>query len=235
LDNRHVIYSWGNDPAKERDYHSFWVQALDTSRNDAIPMPRDVYRFKKQDYLKLLDWLFAKFKKMPPTKFYTDATRDPTWAEILTTKLGSNVVNEYKFTQDSKLKLKMTTLHYLKAGYTFPDVDQLLLQGKITGDKAEMIQKTKEEALAEQMKTTSGDKISFDHGGEHNDLLHGFELSLQGVYDYQKSSFGITGADIAYGGESENYDNMTDEEIMINNMKSRFSKYSDDIDVKIIY
>ena len=84
------------------------------------------------------------------------------------------------------------------------------------------------------MKPTSGDKISFDHGGKHNDLNAGFELSLQGVYDYQKNNFGKHGNEIVFGGTTENYGEST-EDVMINSMRDRFSQYSNDVDVKISY
>ena len=48
--------------------------------------------------------------------------------------------------------------------------DLLESQQKITPEKANWIREIKNESLREQMKPTSGDKISFDHGGKHNDL-----------------------------------------------------------------
>jgi hypothetical protein len=175
------------------------------------------------------------FKRYPPFRYYVDATRDPTWAEIITKKLGENVVNEYKYTQDSKLRLKTTTRQYLMNGYTFPDADLLQSQGKISMEKAEWIREIKDESLREQMKPTVGDKISFDHGGKHNDLNAAFEMSMQAVYDYQKNNFGNHGNDIVYGGSDDGMDGLSDSDVMINNMKNRFSKYSEDINISISY
>ena len=230
-----ILYFWGNDPARDADYHTFVIQGLDTSRPDDPPRLKDVFRFKSADYLDILNWLFVKpFKSMPPTKFYTDATRDPTWAEILTKKLGVNVVNSFKYTQDSKLKLKVTARQYLQAGYTFPDADILESQQKITAEKAHWIREIKAESLREQMKPTSGDKISFDHGGKHNDLNAGFELSLQAVYDYQKGNFGQHGNEIEFGGGGEDYGD-SQENTVVNSLMNRFSNYSNDVNVKVTY
>jgi len=232
--NNHILYFWGNDPARDADFHTFVIQGLDTSKDDPIPFLLEVFRFKGTDYLEVLNWLFTKpLKSMPPTRFYTDATRDPTWAEIITKKLGEYVVNSYKYTQDSKLKLKVTTRHYLLSGYEFPDADILQSQGKITPEKAEWIHEIKNESLREQMKPTSGDKISFDHGGKHNDLNAAFELSLQGVYDYQKTHFGGQGNEPVFAGEQEEYHST--EDMIVQNIQNRFSKYSNDINVKISY
>ena len=229
-----ILYFYGNDPARDQDYHSLVIHGLDTSLPNPIPMLKDVYRFKGRNYLEFFSWMFTKvFKKMPVCKFYTDATRDPTFAELITNKLGSHTVNSFKFTQDSKLKLKLTTRQYLTQGYKFPDVDRLLRENRITADKAFLIREIKGEALREQMKPTSGDRVSFDHGGAHNDLLHGFELSLQGVMDYQKHGFGKHGSKVISAGELTG--NAYGEEDIARRFQDRFSKYSNNVKVKVSF
>lgn len=66
-----------------------------------------------------------------------------------------------------------------------------------------MIQETKEETLCEQMKSDTGDRISFDHGGKHNNLLYSQKMSLYGVMEYQNIRFGNQENEIVYGDGSK--------------------------------
>lgn len=189
-----IRWFYGNDPARDRDYHTIVINGLKpkTKGGFQVPLFRDVYRFKGKDYLEVLNFLFRNlFPRMPPTRFAVDASRDPTWAELITRKLGEEKTINYKFTIDSKLHLMTVMKNYLLAGYTFPDVDMLIREGRITQDKAQMVREMKQEALREQMRPTSGDKISFSDGGKHNDLLHGEALSLEGVFQYQRGTSGF--------------------------------------------
>lgn len=184
-----IKWFYGNDPARDGDYHTIVINGLKPkpiTGEPWLPFMRDIYRYRGKDYLDVLNFLFKTlFVKMPPTRYAVDATRDPTWAELIKRKLGEVKTIEYTFTINSKLHLMTTMKNYLVAGYTLPDVDFMVREGKITADKAQMIRELKQEALREQMKPTSGDKISFSDGGKHNDLLHGEALSLEAVFQYQ--------------------------------------------------
>lgn len=200
------LWFYGNDPARDADYHTVVINGLFPRPSEGAwnPMLRDVYRFKGKDYLEVLDFLFKNlFKKYPPFKFVTDASRDPTFAELIIKKLGAKA-EAFKFTLDSKLHLMTITKNYYKQGYALPDVDLLEREGRIDPQKAHLIREIKVESLREQIRPT-GDKISFSDGGKHNDLLHGQALSLKGVYDYQKrAGFGATRNSLfGYGGTSQ--------------------------------
>lgn len=220
------LWFYGNDPARDADYHTIVINGLfpRPSTGEWLPLLRDIYRIQKTDYLDVLNFLFDKlFKEMPPRMYVTDATRDPTFAELITRKLGANKVLSYKFTIDSKLHLMQVTKDYLKQGYALPDADELLRDGLVNPEKAAWIKELKIEALREQMKPTSGDKISFSDGGKHNDLLHGEALSLKGVYDYQKRAGFGRGRDSLFGyGASDPYDGRNPRQILLDKVGQRF-------------
>lgn len=45
--------------------------------------------------------------------------------------------------------------------------------------------------LHEQVKYTNNDRVTFDHpAGKHNDMVHGWELSLEAVMEFQKRNLG---------------------------------------------
>ena len=188
-----IKWFYGNDPARDSDYHTIVINGLKPIHGDFwIPLLRDVYRFKGKDYLDVLNFLYGNlFKKYPPMRFAVDYTRDPTWAELITRKLGEEKTIHYKFSIDSKLHLMTILRNYLLAGYTLPDVEKLVREKRIDADKAQLLREIKTESLREQTKPTTGDKISFSDGGKHNDLLHGQALSLKAVFDYTKSHSGF--------------------------------------------
>lgn len=235
-----TVWFYGNDPARERDYHTIVINGLPPQLRGGtqLPMLRDIYRFRGKDYLEVLNFLFNNlFKKYPPMRYAVDYSRDPTWAELIRKKLGEEKTIEYKFTIDSKLHLMTIWRNYLLAGYTLPDVENMVRNNTISADKAQMIRELKQESLREQLKPSLGDKISFSDGGKHNDLLHGQALSLKAVYEYTKnhSGFGqhskLFGFD---GAPSELYDLQTIEDkkkravISMMENKGKFDK----IDVK---
>ena len=227
-DETRPLWFYGNDPARDADYHTIIINGLfprPTDGSDWLPLLRDIYRIQKTDYLDVLNFLFNDlFKKMPPRMFVTDATRDPTFAELITRKLGANKVLSYKFTIDSKLHIMQIFKDYLKQGYTLPDPDELLREGRTTPEKAEWIREMKIESLREQMKPTSGDKISFSDGGKHNDLLHGEALSLKGAYDYQKRAGFGNGQDSLFGyGATDNYDSRSTMQQTQDHVMQRFA------------
>lgn len=240
--NQLIKYFYGNDPARERDYHTIVINGLTPSVGGMwMPKLRDVFRYKKTDYLDVLNYLFGNlFKKYPPTRYAVDASRDPTWAELITKKLGEAKTVEYKFTIDSKLHLMTIMKNFLLSGYTLPNVDKLLREQKIDPIKAQFIREIKQESLREQMKPTMGDKISFSDGGKHNDLLHGQALSLLAVYDYTKNHqgfgqhsklFGFNGAGSLLHDELTKRDKR--EKGVMNIMKSKGKGLWNDFDIKL--
>lgn len=183
-----TAWFYGNDPARDRDFHTIVVNGLPPKQPNApwLPMLKQIFRVKKTKYLDVLDYLYNNlFTKMPPMRYAVDASRDPTWAELITKKLGEAKTINYTFTQKSKLHLMTLTKNYLLAGYTLPDVELMVRQKTISAEDADNIRQLKQESLREQMKPSTGDNISFTDGGKHNDVLHGQALSLKACYDYQ--------------------------------------------------
>ena len=190
------LWFYGNDPARDQDYHTIVVNGLMRKPPSGpwLPMLRDVYRYKKKDYLQVMAFLFnILFKKMPPAKYAVDETRDPTWAELLVRKLGEEKTLCYKFTTNQKLELMTINRNYLLSGYKLPNPDELIRKKAVTQEKAQILRELKQESLREQMKPISGDRISFSDGGKHNDLLHAQSLSLKAVLEYQKVNGGFGG------------------------------------------
>ena len=238
--NQPIRWFYGNDPARDSDYHTIVINGLKPHAGGFwMPLLRDVYRYKGVDYLNVLNFLFNNlFKKYPPMRYAVDYSRDPTWAELIRKKLGEEKTIEYKFTIDNKLHLMTIMRNYLLAGYTFPNVDQLIKSG-FDSVKAEMVREIKTESLREQMKPTTGDKISFSDGGKHNDLLHGQALSLKAVYEYTKSHSGFGQHSTLFGFDGASatlYDETEDKEKKMRSIAKLMQKKGkglfDSIDVK---
>lgn len=192
------LYFYGDDPARDRDFHGIVINALPARKTDRwLPRLRDLYRFQNRNYLETLEFLAKDlFKKMPPTRYTVDASNNPAYAELLETKLGTNKVVPLKFgnsgTTNTKYDLKVISKQYMKLGYEYPDPDYLLRNRLVTPEKAELIRILKDEALREMAILTESDRISFEHPlGKHNDMIHAQEMSLKGVMEYQKNNFGI--------------------------------------------
>ena len=224
------LWFYGNDPARDADYHTIVINGLlprNPNQKDWNPMLKDLFRFRKTDYLDILEFLFNKndglCHKMPPYRFVTDATRDPTFAELIVRKLGAHKAEPYKFTIDSKLHLMTINRQYYKQGYALPDVEQLEREGKIEPDKAFLIRELKTESLREQMRPI-GDKISFSDGGKHNDLLHAQAMSLKGVFDYQRRvGIGTAGNSTLIGvGAGDPYDPRSSIQLAREHVAKRF-------------
>lgn len=224
-----AIWFYGNDPARDADYHTVVINGLfprNPNEPEWNPMLRDLFRFKKTDYLDVLEWLFNDlFKKMPPYRFVTDATRDPTFAELIVRKLGAHKAEPYKFTIDSKLHLMTINRQYYKQGYALPDVEMLERENRITPEKAYLIRELKTESLREQMRPI-GDKISFSDGGKHNDLLHAQAMSLKGVFDYQRrAGIGASSQSSLFGmGAGDPYKPpLNSKQMAMENVRNRFA------------
>jgi len=194
-----MLWFYGDDPAKNKDFHSIVIHGLVASKPNSgtwLPMMRDIYRFKRREYLDTLSFLTGSlFRKFPPTIYAVDYSRDPTYAEILLKRLGKQKVMPIKFGNsgetNTKLDLKLIGRGYLKTGYKFPDPDLLVRKKLMDPVKAGIIRTLREELMREMLTTTASDRISFDHPpGKNNDTVHGWELSLKAVMEYQKNRLG---------------------------------------------
>ena len=192
------LYFYGDDPARDRDYHGIVINALPARKSDKwLPRLRDLYRFQNRNYIETLEFLANNlFKKMPPAIYTVDASNNPAYAELLERKLGKRL-HPLKFgnsgTTNTKYDLKVIMKQYIKLGYEFPDPDYLLRQRMVTPEKADLLRILKDEALREMAVLTESDRISFEHPlGKHNDMIHAEEMSLKGVMEYQKGNFGIS-------------------------------------------
>jgi hypothetical protein len=190
-----ILWSWGVDPARERDYHTIVINGISSRKKEPwLPRLRDLFRVKKVDYIINLNFMIKDLApKYPPAIIHVDSTRDPTFAEIIQRKFGKNRVNAYHFANagntNTKFELKLIGKAYINQGYTFPDVDTLLRLNKISADKAFLVRELKTEALREIAKLTKNDRITFDQP-KHNDLVHGWEMSLKGIMEIQKGRIG---------------------------------------------
>lgn len=193
------LWFYGDDPARDKDYHGIVINALPARKTDKwLPKLRDLYRFQNKNYLETLEFLANNlFKKMPPTIYTVDASNNPAYAELLERKIGTNRLHPLKFgnsgTTNTKYDLKVISKQYMKLGYEYPDPDYLLRNRMITAEKADLLRILKDEALREMAVLTESDRISFEHPlGKHNDMIHAQEMSLKGVMEYQKNNFGVS-------------------------------------------
>lgn len=196
------LWSYGIDPAgsggkqpkdftvdkskSKRDYHTVCIHGLDERYINAQPQLKEILRFRDERMLDVFAYLQNHyFSKYPPSIVHVDSSRDPTFAELLERKLGESVVNFYQFTTDSKMRLMLEYLTFLKNGYALPDVDKLYSMQKITAEQRDIILELKIESTREQMRHGAGGKVLFSDGGKHNDLLHSSALSLLGISKIQ--------------------------------------------------
>jgi hypothetical protein len=194
-----ILWFYGDDPAKDKDWHVITIHGLQSVKPSGgvwMPQLRDIYRFKRKEYLETLSLLTGNiFRKFPPTIYAVDQSRDPTYTEILLKRLGKQRMMPVKFgnsgSTNTKLDLKLIGRGYIKTGYEFPDADLLLRKKLVTPEKADTIRNLKEEMMREMITSTASDRISFDHPpNKNNDSVHSWELSLKAVMEYQKNRLG---------------------------------------------
>lgn len=193
IDKTHYLHFHGIDQAKSPDFMTIFINRLGPKPKDNspwLPKLRDVYRFHHDNYEHVLKWyLNTVCRKYYPTMITIDVTNNSQMGDSILNKFGKRKVDAQRFqnvgSSNTKYELKQIGLDYLKMGYTFPDPEDIVDQ-----EKSEIIRELKQQMLRELTKLTKSGRITFDHPqGKKNDNVHGWELSLKGVMDYQKNKF----------------------------------------------
>lgn len=184
----------GIDQAQSQDFMTIYIQGLDVKPESEsikwIPRLKDVYRFHHDDYEQVFKWYARDIaSKYPPARIVIDTTNNTMMGDSMKNRFGERTVDAQRFQNvgqsNTKYMLKQVGLDYLKMGYSFPDPEDIT-----DVEKSEIIRELKEQMLRELTKLTPSGRITFDHpSGRKNDNVHGWELSLKGVMDYQKGRF----------------------------------------------
>ena len=196
-----VGFFHGIDTATQNDYYTDVVHVLpqkaprineDADRYKWLPYLVGIYRIGKREPNEIIDLQIQKFNKFPPFKCCIDATREMFLVNALTRKYGESIIEPVKFmnagNSNTKFQLKQIGYAYLHSGYQWPD--DIAIE-KTHPRLAKLIRILKKEMLHEQMEYTPSGKITFNEPvGRHNDLVHGWELSLKAVMEFQQKNLG---------------------------------------------
>jgi len=149
-------------------------------------------RLKHYSPDELIDYQIEMFNKFPPTYVKIDSTREEFLANALVRKFGESTIIPVKFmnsgSSNTKFQLKQVGYNYLNSGYQWPNVTEL---EKTLPRFAKIIKILQKEMKHEQVEYTDSGRITFKHPvGKHNDLVHGWELSLDAVMEYQEKNLG---------------------------------------------
>jgi|SRR6185312_13117755 len=193
----------GIDPATKGDYYTDVVHLLtEKPRTTAIeqakdykwiPFLVDIVRLKKREPNDIMDIQVRLFNKYPPMRATIDSTREDFLSSALIRKYGETRIIPMKFANsgnsNTKFKLKQLGFAYIDAGYEWPD--PILLEKKFPRF-AKLLRILKKEMMMEQVKYTENNRVTFQHPvGKHNDLVHGWEMSLNSVMEFQKRNLGF--------------------------------------------
>lgn len=179
-----ALFSYGLDPAMAagvaNDYTGIVVHRIEA----VDPLPKLQTLRKVTGTYPVIDQILMHelFPKYPPAIIVTDYTNEKTFSQLLEAK-GYQVL-KVNFTDANKLLLKQEGLKMKQSGYAFPD-PQGITNLQVRGWVEELIQQLQQEQL---ISSPSG-KPSFIHPqGQHNDLAHGWELSIHGCYILMQTS-----------------------------------------------
>jgi len=186
-----------------------YIEALPSKKlkgqKNWLPMLKDVYRFHHDNYEDVLQWYTSTVcNKYYPTTISIDITNNAQMGDSLINRFGKDTVDAQRFQNvgqsNTKYMLKQIGLDYLKMGYTFPNPETIS-----DPSKADIIRELKTQMMHEQLKLTPSGRTTFDHPtGKKNDNVHGWELSLKAVMDYQKNLFGTDMENILlFGAQSD--------------------------------
>ena len=203
-------YHHGIDQAKSPDFMTVYIHALPSKKlkgeKNWLPMLRDVYRFHHDNYEDVLKWYTRIVcNKYYPTTLSIDITNNAQMGDSLINRFGKDTVDAQRFQNvgntNTKYMLKQIGLDYLKMGYTFPNPETIR-----DSSKADIIRELETQMKHEQIKLTKSGRITFDHpSGKKNDNVHGWELSLKAVMDYQKTLFETDMEDILLIGVNSDF------------------------------
>lgn len=192
----------GIDPATKGDYYTDIVHVLtqkptlnrgnDNERFTWLPFLVGAMRLKHMSPDQIIDHQIQMFNKFPPTYVKIDASREEFLANALVRKFGESTIIPVKFmntgSSNTKFQLKQIGFNYLDAGYQWPNVTEL---EKTLPRFAKIVKILHKEMKHEQVEFTDSGRVTFKHPiGKHNDLVHGWELSLDAVMEYMEKNLG---------------------------------------------
>lgn len=199
---RLIGFVHGIDPASQGDYYTDVVHMLTEKpqlgmklhREEArwVPYLVDIKRLHKRDPMTMVDMQIKQFNRFPPIKAVIDTTREDFLADAFVKKYGESVIMPLHFGNtgqtNTKFSLKQIGYAYIHAGYEWPDVSQI----EVKFPKfAKLLRILKKEMMREITTFTDNDRVTFKHPlNKHNDLVHGWEMSLMAAMEYQKTSLG---------------------------------------------
>lgn len=201
--NKLAGFFHGIDPATQNDYYTDVVHALaekphrlagvKASSFKWVPFLVGVMRMRKQDPNDMMDFQITMFNRFPPTFATIDSSREDFLTAGIQRKYGDTKIIPMKFgnvgSMNTKFQLKQLGYSYINAGYEWPNIIEL----ETTNPKlAKVVRILQKEMMMEQVKFTETDRVTFSHPvGKHNDLVHGWEMSLNSVMTFQKKNLGF--------------------------------------------
>lgn len=197
-----VGFFHGIDVASQNDFYTDMVHVL--TEKPKFPTPQSqktiwlpslvgIFRTHHRSPDEIIDLQIKMFNRFPPMLAKIDSTREDFLANALVRKYGESRILPVKFlnsgSSNTKFHLKQVGFSYLDAGYEWPDTD--ILEKNNQPKFAKLVRILKKEMLHEQVKFTSNGRPTFDHPvGKHNDMVHGWELSLDAVMEFQQKNLG---------------------------------------------
>jgi hypothetical protein len=213
--NKLAGFFHGIDPATQNDWYTDIIHLLTRKPHRIagktgaeykwIPFMVGAMRMRKQDPNDMMDFQIKMFNKFPPTFITIDATREEFLSSAITRRYGESRVKALKFsnsgTSNTKFQLKQIGYSYIESGYEWPDTTVLeRTQPKL----AQIVRILQREMLHEQVKYTDNGRVTFTHPvGKHNDMVHGWEMSLYSVMEFQKKNLGFVKTQITTPGEKK--------------------------------
>lgn len=140
----------------------------------------------------MIDDQINMFNKFPPMLAEIDISREDFLGNAMQRKYGEGHIILQKFinagTSNTKFHLKQIGYSYLQGGYEWPNDTQL---EKTMPRFAKLIRILKKEMIHEQIEYTNNGRITFNEPvGKHNDLVHGWEMSLDAAMQFQQKNLG---------------------------------------------
>lgn len=160
-----------------------------------LPYLTKLFKLKADTYKTMWDNLTKPGGAIYPYRnFYRmqiDYTTEKTIGDFLEDKYGEDRVIKTPFTKGesgSKMKIAKSSLTFLQSGYTFPDHNMIQ-----DPEERENIRQLKKQIVNEELVLNADGSVKFRHKGPHNDLLHGWMLSLDECLTYVMGKQGRNG------------------------------------------
>ncbi len=169
------------------------INEEDPNRYKWLPNLAGIMRLKHRDPNEIIDLQVKMFNKFPPHLAKIDSTREDFLSNALMRKYGESKIIPVKFMNtgqsNTKFHLKQIGYSYLNSGYQWPNATVI---EKSQPRFAKLLRILKKEMMHEQVDyTAKSGRITFSKPpGKHNDLVHGWELSLDSVMTFQEKNLG---------------------------------------------